>query len=38
MKYLVAAVSVVLLVTSLVLLVVFDMLRRRVSRHEEPTT
>ncbi len=32
-----AAVSVVLLVSSLVLLTLFDMLRRRVSRHEEPT-
>jgi sulfate transport system permease protein len=32
-----AAVSVVMLVTSLSLLSVFDLLRRRVSRHEEPT-
>ena len=32
-----AAVSVVMLVTSLGLLTVFDLLRRRVSRHEEPT-
>ena len=31
-----AAVSMVLLVASLVLLTVFDLLRRRVSRHEEP--
>jgi sulfate transport system permease protein len=31
-----AAVSVVLLVASLVLLTTFDLLRRRVSRHEEP--
>jgi sulfate transport system permease protein len=33
-----AAVSVVLLVASLVLLTAFDVLRRRISRHEEPTT
>jgi sulfate transport system permease protein len=33
-----AAVSLVLLVTSLALLFGFDLLRRRVSRHEEPTT
>jgi sulfate transport system permease protein len=33
-----AAVSVVLLASSLVLLTLFDILRRRVSRHEEPTT
>lgn len=31
-----AAVSLVLLVTSLVLLVTFDLVRRRVSHHEEP--
>jgi hypothetical protein len=29
---------VVLLVASLVLLTAFDVLRRRISRHEEPTT
>jgi sulfate transport system permease protein len=33
-----AAVSVVLLVASLALLAVFDLLRRRISRHEEPAT
>jgi sulfate transport system permease protein len=32
-----AAVSVVLLASSLVLLAAFDLLRRRISRHEEPT-
>jgi sulfate transport system permease protein len=32
-----AAVSVVLLASSLLLLAAFDLLRRRISRHEEPT-
>jgi sulfate transport system permease protein len=31
-----AAISVVLLVASLLLLTAFDLLRRRISRHEEP--
>jgi sulfate transport system permease protein len=33
-----AAVSMVLLISSLALLTIFDILRRRVSRHEEPAT